>query len=617
MNPLVLAALTSASLQSMSDVAAAYARLLAETDSAWQELVKQSPDAAKLPDDNREAVRVVLYGPDSPATVPAGRISELEYFFDEGSREELAKLQAEIDRWNITAPGAPPLAVILTDRLVQQNPRILRRGNPSSPGEQVPRQFLKIISGDSRRPFQHGSGRLEMAQAIANKDNPLTARVMVNRIWLNHFGAGLVRTPSDFGVRSEPPSHPELLDYLARQFMAEGWSIKKLHRLMMLSATYQQQSAETSAGVEADPENRLLWRMNSSRLDFESMHDSLLFVTGELDIAMGGRPVELFKPPFARRRAVYGVIDRQFLPGVFRMFDFANPDLHSPQRYGTTVPQQALFFMNNPFVLDRARAMAGRGDVTELADPAQRVAHLYQLIYQRDPTPRQIDAGLAFVRAAESEPVPPPVKVAESIWQYGYGEFDDTAQKMKSFTPMPAFVDNAWQGGATWPDRTLGWVRLTAEGGHAGDDLKHAAIRRWIAPRDMTVAISGTIRHEFQEGNGIRARIVSSREGQLAMWALHNQKAEAAIDAVAVKKGDTLDFVVDCRTGLNHNHFVWSPVIKSVDKRAPKPAGDSVAAEWNAQRDFAGPPAPAVKPLAAWERYVQVLLESNEFMFVD
>ncbi len=168
------------------------------------------------------------------------------------------------------------------------------------PAEEVPRQFLKIVQGEQRKPFTNGSGRLEMARAIASKDNPLTARVMVNRVWLNHFGAGLVRTPSDFGVRSDPPTHPELLDWLSLRFVEGGWSLKKLHRLVMLSATYEQGSTNKPEYAVSDPENTLLWRVNRRRLDLEAMRDSLVAVTGRLDTTMGGKGVELTSEPFRR-----------------------------------------------------------------------------------------------------------------------------------------------------------------------------------------------------------------------------------------------------------------------------------------------------------------------------
>ena len=169
---------------------------------------------------------------------------------------------------------------------------------------------------------------MELARAIASKDNPLTARVMVNRIWQHHFGEGIVRTPSDFGARGEPPTHPELLDWLASKFMDEGWSIKKMHRLMLLSNTYQQESGGDAARKAADPENRLLSHMNRLRLEYEALRDSLLFAAGDLDPRMGGKGDDMTnpRPPFSHRRTVYGFIDRQNLPGVLRTFDFASPD---------------------------------------------------------------------------------------------------------------------------------------------------------------------------------------------------------------------------------------------------------------------------------------------------
>src|SRR5262249_22559392 len=170
------------------------------------------------------------------------------------------------------------------------------------------------------------------------------ARVIVNRIWAWHFGRGLIATPSDFGTRSEPPTHPELLDYLAVRFMRDGWSIKKLHRLIMLSRVYQQRADDRTESSKLDPDNRLLWKFPRRRLDFEQMRDSLLYVSGRLDLTLGGQCADLTKES-TTRRTVYGFIDRQNLPGLFRTFDFAGPDTHAPQRFETIVPQQALFLM--------------------------------------------------------------------------------------------------------------------------------------------------------------------------------------------------------------------------------------------------------------------------------
>src|SRR5207302_4061017 len=211
--------------------------------------------------------------------------------------------------------------------------------------------------------FRHGSGRLELAEAIVRRDNPLTARVLVNRLWLHHFGAGLVRTPSDFGLRSEPPSHPELLDYLASSFMDNGWSIKKMHRLILLSQVYQQESSDRPECQSADPDNRLLWKMKRQRLDFETTRDALLAVSGRLDRHLGGPSAKEILSPQAKRRTVYAYLDRLNVPGLFRTFDFPNPDATSPQRDTTTVAPQALFMMNNPFMLECARALVRRPEV--------------------------------------------------------------------------------------------------------------------------------------------------------------------------------------------------------------------------------------------------------------
>jgi mono/diheme cytochrome c family protein len=319
-------------------------------------------------------------------------------------REELVQLQKKVDRLRATSPAAPPRAMVLVDRPSPVTPHVFRRGNPNRPGPSVPRQFLAVLSGEHRQPFHEGSGRLELARAIASRDNPLTARVFVNRVWLHLFDAGLVRTPSDFGLRSETPSNPDLLDYLAWRFMQDGWSLKKLVRQIVLSRTYRQVSADNAPGLKADPENRLLWRMPRRRLDFEAQRDALLFVSGRLDPKVGGPTVDITRAPWTGRRTLYGFIDRQNLPGLFRTFDFASPDTTSSQRHETTVPQQALFLMNSPFVLQQAKSLAARPEVRSQAQPEQRIRALYRLAYAREPDADEVTLGLRFLEAAAREP---------------------------------------------------------------------------------------------------------------------------------------------------------------------------------------------------------------------
>jgi hypothetical protein len=316
-------------------------------------------------------------------------------------RNELVKLKNKVAEWKVNGPGSPPRAMVLVDLPKPVQPHVLKRGNPGNPGEEVPRQFLEVMAGPDRKPFKDGSGRLELARAIASRDNPLTARVMVNRVWMHHFGKGLVPTPGDFGFRGEPPTHPELLDWLATQFMDSGWSVKYLQRLIVLSNAYRQASDDQQDARAIDPENRLLWKMNRQRLDFEELRDAILAVSGRLDRKMGGRAVEIVEPPFTNRRTVYGFIDRQNLPGLFRTFDFASPDTSTPQRYTTTVPPQALFLMNSPFVLQQAKRFASRPDVAWLSTAEKSIDRMHRLAYGRPAEPDEIELGLRFLAAAK------------------------------------------------------------------------------------------------------------------------------------------------------------------------------------------------------------------------
>jgi hypothetical protein len=333
----------------------------------------------------------------------------IERALERQDRQEARKLRQEIEKFRTTAKSAPLQAMGMEDSpRIAPKTRVLLRGNPGRPGPEVPRQFLSIVAGEDRQPFSDGSGRLELARAIASPENPLTARVLVNRVWMHHFGQGLVRTPSDFGLRSDPPSHPELLDYLASRFVAEGWSIKKLQRWILLSSTYQQSSELRPEASAKDPENLLVWRMNRRRMDLEATRDSMLFVAGQLDESIGGPAVDIVTSPFSKRRTVYGQIERQNLPAFFRTFDFATPDSHSPQRFTTTVPQQALFLMNSPFVIELAAALVQRPEIASAGETSQRIQQLYVLLFGRGPTDEEADLGEQFVAAQDN---------SEANWQ--------------------------------------------------------------------------------------------------------------------------------------------------------------------------------------------------------
>ena len=601
--------------QSMAEVARRYGELFATTHRQWQELLRaaaeqdQTPPAG-FPDPELEAIRQVIYAADAPTTVPSIHLNQIEAYFSEPKRVQLGKLQMEIDRWHIRSPTAAPHALILSDRPTQSTPHVFLRGNPKAKGPAVPRQFLAALSSQPRTPFRHGSGRLELADCIANPNNPLTARVMVNRIWMHHFGEGLVRTPSDFGTRGEPPSHPELLDHLARLFVSDGWSVKSLHRRIMLSRTYQQASSDHPEGRSRDPENRLLWRMNRLRLEWEALRDAMLAVSGRLESSLGGPPVPLTMPPFPPRRAVYGFIDRRDLPGVFRVFNMASADQHTPRRHETTIPQQALFLMNNPFVIEQARALASNPEVRRATTDGERIQVLYRTVLQRRPTDRELEASEEFLSAGAGRP---PVQVpSPSPWRYGSGVFDAAGGRLSAFVPLPHWTGEAWQAGPPWPDPDCGLPRLTRDGGLPGPGPAGAAVRRWVSPIAGTVAITGTIRHaqpEGQVGDGILAVILSERHGVLGRWEVHRRELEAVVDRVQVEPGEAIDFIVLGRDNPQSDEFTWSPRLRRIE---PNAEGDTTV--WSALADFTGPPP---EPLTPIEQLAQVLLLCNEFTFVD
>ncbi|MEZ0324528.1 MAG: PSD1 and planctomycete cytochrome C domain-containing protein, partial [Fimbriimonas sp.] len=510
----------------------------------------------------------------------ASKLALLSVAFEPNENTHLKQLQTELADLRKNAPKTPEFAMAMVDRPNPTDGVVYRRGNPGMSGEPAPRRFLKALSSGEREHWNKSSGRLELAKAIASKDNPLTARVFVNRVWQNHFGAGIVRTPSDFGHQGEPPTHPELLDFLAITFMENGWSIKKLHRLILTSATYQQSSSVDAKTYNKDPENRTWSRMNRRRLDLEQMRDSLLYASGKLDTKqIGGKSVNLWSQPFVARRAIYGFVERQNLPGIFRTFDFASPDSTSPRRFMTTVPQQALFFMNSPLSVEQAQALAESKEMKSAQDDSKRVRLLYRRLFTRQPDPDELASGVAYLGKGS-------VQAPVSAWRYGYGA-------SPKFTPLTYFAENGYRVGPAFPDPALGWLLLNAQGGHPGHDANHSIIRRWTAPVAMTVNVRGILTHPTSQGDGIRGRVITNRGNVLGDWKVLNGKAQTEMLNVSVLKGDTLDFAVDPIGTEFHDAFGWAPVIETIDGKQ----------KWDAAKSFA-PARPSVSRLAL---YIQAL----------
>jgi hypothetical protein len=333
-------------------------------------------------------------------TLTAARKKKLEERLPADAKVQLVALRAELSRLEQQVPPKYPVAHALVEGPHPANMQVCIRGNAETRGEEAPRCFLSVLPG-THAPFTHGSGRLELAQAIVSKDNPLTARVMVNRVWQHHFGKGLVRTPSNFGALGERASHPQLLDHLASQFMASGWSIKSLHRTILLSATYQLSSRFDAANYEKDPENRLLWRMNRRRLEVEAWRDAMLAVAGNLDSAQGGPSVDLAAPT-NRRRTVYAAISRHELNPLLRLFDFPDPNITSDERTVTTVPLQQLFVLNSEFMVRNAQALAHRLTAVAGETDDTRIRRAFVLLYGRQANEPEVGLGLAYLDSADS-----------------------------------------------------------------------------------------------------------------------------------------------------------------------------------------------------------------------
>ena len=498
-----------------------------------------------------------------------------------------------------TEPLGEPSPMRLVDKPEQGATKIFIRGNPGNHGPEVPRKFFGFLASHVKAEMKTGSGRLEMAEAIVDPKNPLTARVYVNRLWGWIFGLPLVDTPSDFGIRCEPPLQQFVLDSLAWDFIQEGWSTKKILRRMVLSRTYRQQSLHREEAFAIDPENRLWWRAQRKRMDFESLRDALLLATGQLDPAIGGPSVKITETPFPKRRTVYAYIDRQNLPQLFRTFDLASPDAHAPMRPQTTVPQQGLVLMNSDMVLSMLGSL---GQESASLGTDAGIDALFRRVLARAPSPQEKQWFLEILQASgDSAPDLP-----ENRWSYGTASLNPETGSIENFQTLPRFHQNRWQGtNDELPDPKLDWAFLSAQGGHPGGRIDQSVVRRWTANEPADLRIRGLLRHPAEQGNGVRGTIVLRGKEKLGQWTVLHTSSPTHIDDIHVEPGDTIDFVTDSNSDANSDSFEWKVRIIPPDESRSKA---------NSERDFRGELA---RPLGVWEQAAQALLLTNEFCFID
>ncbi len=307
------------------------------------------------------------------------------------------KLETKADKMD-------PAALHIVEDGEAKDLHVFIRGNVEKEGPLVERGLPRILSGGEPAPFKDGSGRRELAEAIAHRRNPLTARVMVNRIWGLLFGRPLVETPSNFGRSGVPPSHPELLDDLSVRFMENGWSVKTLVREIVTSSTYRQASRDDPSKSAFDPSNTLLWRANRRRLTVEQWRDTALFLSGELE--WGGGPSMEISDPKNRRRTVHARVSRLKLDDLLLSFDYPDANVHAEKRSATTTAIQKLFLLNSPFMLERARGLAARLVASREAGDLEAVRRAFGLIFSREPEAEEMEIALEFLSGPAGPEMP-------------------------------------------------------------------------------------------------------------------------------------------------------------------------------------------------------------------
>lgn len=554
-----------------------------ERDAMQKDLLKRYPSV------NITAGNLYQYIPESKT-----KLQE----YDKRINEIRAKKPEEQFIRALTEPTEPP-----------PETKLFHRGDHRQPKETVQPHALQIACPENQLqvfaksdPGILTSGRrLAFANWITSQDHPLFARVISNRIWMHHFGSGIVTTPADFGQLGNRPSHPRLLDWIANEFRAKQWSLKKLHRTIMLSRLYKQKrgtSFNRSAVNEISnlsdvAKNHLQEHQyhfaNLIRLDAEAVRDSMLQVSGSLDRSLGGKPVNIKDDETGAvvvdgksgRRSLYIQSRRTKPVSMLQTFDAPVMETNCEIRIHSTVATQSLLMLNGEFVLDQAAILAARA-----AEQASEVSP-------------------QFAQAMPSIPQPP-----KSQWTYGFGHYDDSTNQIENFESLRHWTGNQWQAGESLPDPEYGWVLLNRSGGHP-DSNSRSVIRRWKSTLGGVATIEGNLAHGSANGDGVRGRVVSNRHGLLGSWEVKNGRTTTSLDKIAVQAGDQIDFVTESMESHTSDSFTWQVSIQLADTSYGKKT-------WKSEQDFSGPeesvdeiPGQIVR---AWELVYQRAPSREEFV---
>lgn len=551
---------------------------------------------AKQPGEAPPAKQIQSLALTSPLGIP---VENAHTIFTQIDRGKLEKINKKLVKLDIESPGAPIRAMAVQDTDKPRDYPILIRGQGSRRGDIAERAFLKVLGS---APLQEGSGRKQLAESIVDPDNPLTTRVFVNRVWGWHFGQPLVDTPSDFGVQTELPLQHELLDHLANWFLTDGeQSLKKLHRYLLTTEAFQLSSTPVS---DHDPENFYLTRANRKRLSIEKMRDSILLASNSLEMELGGRPVKLTSPQADERRSIYGFIDRYRLDPMLATFDFPNPDLHNPQRYETSVPQQTLFLLNSPFVLRHAEKLEtqanalGQPDQAGVETPArslkERIEFVYRQVLKRSPSDEEQSMALEFLQNGIVEPDNP----TPGDWEYRIGpaSIDENGNLVFSESePFPHFGEKAkaWRFGEEYPHPVGQYANLHPRGGHA-PALDQAVLLRLNATQAGEFDLTGNFSVPGPSSDGVLLFIRKNETETIAKLHIDaHGKLPISVPKLALKTGDKLDFLVHANQSTNSDSFYWSLDLREVSKKSPTRIAARARNDFNYVRDIlAGTNAP-------------------------
>lgn len=552
-------------------------------------------------EEGSELAKLAVHG-GCPLSYGVDRIHEFMDVEDGNQRRQrtsaMSKLMAE-------HPGSPPRAMSLTDRKDWSPAVVFKRGNPASRSEPFERHWLSALGGGS---FTEGmSPRLSLAEKIADPGNPLTGRVIVNRVWAWHFGAPLA-DPGDFGPQTSEPPLLSLLDTLAVEFIESGGSLKQLHRQLLSSRAFRRAAEGAPENDAIDEANTRFWKWNRRRLDFETMRDRVLYSSAQLDTSkVGGRSVRLESSDSDVRRSVYAFIDRYALPGTFVSFDLPHPDHHSSKRVETTVPQQALYFLNGPMVLRQASKFTRNPDFKELSEDREKVHWIYQKLFRRAPSEDEVLAAMDWIGSSEPADYAPTLG---GYWQVRYAV--DHGRPTETLETFPMFADGAWKTGPDPATAPIRWLNVRSAGGHVA--ANHAMVLRWRATGAGQVRLRGTLRRTQTGGAALAWRVDGKgevlREGSLA--------PEGSVDLpgewVKVEIGDTVDFVLRAPEGDACGNVDWVLKIEGRESEGREP---TVVGDFTQDFPTSNGPPPVAAVADPWADLVQMLLASNEFHFID